>query len=197
MGHGARKKLPRCNLPYTYKLFSVALVFSTFLLPGMRFSTLLTSASSLLLATLALAEGPSDVIDLTPANFNSVVSSEKLILVEFFAPWLVPFLSLLVFIQHLSQRCGHCKALVPHYEEAATVLKEKGIKIAKVNCVDEPDLCQAHGVQGYPQVFFLYNALKPFADAGVLSTLKIFHDGEPTDYTGPRKADGIIGYMTK
>jgi len=127
----------------------------------MRFSTLLTSASSLLLATLALAEGPSDVIDLTPANFKSVVSPEKLILVEFFAPW-----------------CGHCKALAPQYEDAATALKDKGIKLAKVNCVDEPDLCQSHGVQGYP-------------------TLKIFHDGEPTDYTGPRKTDGIIGYMTK
>lgn len=48
------------------------------------------------------------------------------------------------------RRCGHCKALAPNYEEAATSLKEKGIKLAKVNCVDEPDLCQAHGVQGYP-----------------------------------------------
>ncbi|KAI9467005.1 protein disulfide isomerase [Lactarius psammicola] len=127
----------------------------------MRLSTLLTSASSLLFATLALAEGSSDVVDLTPANFKSVVSPEKLILVEFFAPW-----------------CGHCKALAPHYEEAATALKEKGIKLAKVNCVDEPDLCQSHGVQGYP-------------------TLKVFRDGEPTDYTGPRKTDGIISYMTK
>jgi len=127
----------------------------------MRFSTLLTSVSSLLLATLALAEGSSDVIDLTPANFNSVVSPEKLILVEFFAPW-----------------CGHCKALAPHYEEAATVLKDKGIKLAKVNCVDESDLCQNYGIQGYP-------------------TLKIFRGGEPTDYTGPRKTDGIISYMIK
>ncbi|KAH9006831.1 thioredoxin-like protein [Lactarius hatsudake] len=127
----------------------------------MRLSTLLTSASSLFLATLVLAEGPSDVIDLTPANFKSIVSSEKLILVEFFAPW-----------------CGHCKALAPHYEEAATALKEKDVKLAKVNCVDEPDLCQAHGVQGYP-------------------TLKVFRDGEPTDYTGPRKTDGIISYMIK
>ena len=59
----------------------------------MRFSTVLTSASSLLLATLVLAEGTSDVIDLTPANFKSVVDSEKLILVEFFAPWLVHFFS--------------------------------------------------------------------------------------------------------
>jgi protein disulfide-isomerase A1 len=127
----------------------------------MRLSTLLTTASSLLLATLALAEGPSDVVDLTSSNFNSLVTPEKLILVEFFAPW-----------------CGHCKSLAPHYEEAATALKEKNLKLAKVNCVDESDLCQIHGVQGYP-------------------TLKIFRDGEPTDYTGPRKTDGIISYMIK
>ena len=47
-------------------------------------------------------------------------------------------------------RCGHCKALAPHYEEAATALKDKDIKIAKVDCVDQPDLCQSFGVQGYP-----------------------------------------------
>ena len=47
-------------------------------------------------------------------------------------------------------RCGHCKALAPHYEEAATKLKEKGIKLAKVDCVDQADLCQENGVQGYP-----------------------------------------------
>ena len=51
-------------------------------------------------------------------------------------------------------RCGHCKALAPHYEEAATTLKEKGIKLAKVNCVDEADFCQSNGVQGYPYVYF-------------------------------------------
>jgi protein disulfide-isomerase A1 len=127
----------------------------------MRFSTLLTSASSLLLATLALAEGPSDVIDLTLANFNSVVGSEKLILVEFFAPWYLFFPFSFSLNSHVSQRCGHCKALAPHYEEAATVLKEKGIKLAKVDCVDESDLCQQHGVQGYPQVFFFIVPLNP------------------------------------
>lgn len=47
-------------------------------------------------------------------------------------------------------RCGHCKALAPEYEVAATKLKEKNIKIAKVDCVDQADLCQTHGVQGYP-----------------------------------------------
>ena len=29
------------------------------------------------------------------------------------------------------------------------------------------------------------------------STLKVFREGVPADYTGPRKADGIISYMIK
>lgn len=53
----------------------------------MRISSILASASSLILATLALADAASDVIDLTPSNIKSIVDVEKLILVEFFAPW--------------------------------------------------------------------------------------------------------------
>jgi len=111
-------------------------------------------------ASVLAADG-SDVIDLTSSNFDSIVTSEALILVEFFAPW-----------------CGHCKALAPHYEEAATALKEKNIPLAKVDCVDQSELCQQHGVQGYP-------------------TVKVFRHGSPMDYPGPRKADGIISYMIK
>ncbi|TFK23265.1 disulfide isomerase [Coprinopsis marcescibilis] len=122
---------------------------------------LLAPASILALASLALAEAASDVLSLTSADFEGKISSESLLLVEFFAPW-----------------CGHCKALAPHYEEAATALKDKGIKLAKVDCVEEADLCQSKGVQGYP-------------------TLKVYRNGEVTDYNGPRKADGIISYMVK
>ncbi|THH32878.1 hypothetical protein EUX98_g1310 [Antrodiella citrinella] len=124
----------------------------------MRLSQLLSSASVLAFLSFASA---SDVLDLTNANFEGTVNHEALVLVEFFAPW-----------------CGHCKALAPHYEEAATVLKDKNIKLAKVNCVDEGDFCQANGIQGYP-------------------TLRVYRNGEFSDYTGPRKADGIISYMTK
>lgn len=128
----------------------------------MRFTSFVSVASAIALVSLASAEDAesSDVLNLTKDNFSSI-NAEPLILVEFFAPW-----------------CGHCKALAPHYEEAATVLKDKDIKLAKVDCVDQADLCQSHGVQGYP-------------------TLKVFRNGEPTDYSGPRKADGIISYMTK
>ena len=65
---------------------------------------------------------------------------------------------------------GHCKALAPEYEEAATTLKEKNIKLAKVDCTENAALCQDYGVEGYP-------------------TLKVFRGNENiTPYTGARKA---------
>jgi len=130
----------------------------------MRFTSFASVASAVALVSVASAKDAadsSDVLNLTKDTFVSTVDPEPLVLVEFFAPW-----------------CGHCKSLAPHYEEAATALKEKEIKLAKVDCVDQADLCQSFGVQGYP-------------------TLKVFRNGQPTDYTGPRQADGIISYMIK
>jgi protein disulfide-isomerase A1 len=74
---------------------------------------------------------------------------------------------------------GHCKALAPEYETAATTLKEKDIALAKVDCTEEAELCQEYGVEGYP-------------------TLKVFRGPETiVPYGGQRKADAIISYMTK
>lgn len=92
-----------------------------------------SQAASLLLLSAA-ARAASDVIDLTKDSFASEVNGENLALVEFFAPW-----------------CGHCKSLAPHYEEAATELKDKhGIKLMKVDCTEQQDLCQEQGIRGYP-----------------------------------------------
>ncbi|KAJ3977353.1 thioredoxin-like protein [Lentinula raphanica] len=126
----------------------------------MRLS-ILSPALAVAFAAYATAQDASDVLTLTASDFSAKVDNEPLILVEFFAPW-----------------CGHCKALAPHYEEAATALKEKDIKVAKVDCVDQADLCQANGIQGYP-------------------TLRVYKNGTPSEYQGPRKADGIISYMIK
>ncbi|KAM0748041.1 protein disulfide isomerase [Meredithblackwellia eburnea MCA 4105] len=112
------------------------------------------------LAIAASLVSASDVLDLKKESFTDAVSG-PLTLVEFFAPW-----------------CGHCKALAPHYEEAATILKDEGVKLAKVDCTVETDLCAQHGVSGYP-------------------TLKVFRKGESSEYGGSRKTDGIVSYMRK
>jgi protein disulfide-isomerase A1 len=36
-----------------------------------------------------------------------------------------------------------------------------------------------------------------FYEPPPFSTLKVYRNGTPADYTGPRKADGIIAYMVK
>ncbi|CAG8674053.1 11943_t:CDS:2, partial [Ambispora gerdemannii] len=66
----------------------------------------------------------------------------------------------------------------PEYEKAATALKKHKIKLAKVDCTAETELCQEYEVTGYP-------------------TLKVFRDGNATDYTGGRKEDSIVSYMKK
>jgi protein disulfide-isomerase A1 len=56
----------------------------------MRFSSLVSVASAIALASLVSAEDAaesSDVLTLTKDNFSSVVNPESLILVEFYAPW--------------------------------------------------------------------------------------------------------------
>ncbi|OAQ32108.1 protein disulfide isomerase [Linnemannia elongata AG-77] len=127
----------------------------------MRISSAIALVGLAATTLMAGVRAESDVIDLTAKNFAASVSDEKLMLVEFFAPW-----------------CGHCKALAPEYEIAATQLKEHGIPIAKVDCTVETDLCQEQGVQGYP-------------------TLKVFREGTPSDYQGARKADAIVSYLKK
>ncbi|KAJ1562284.1 protein disulfide-isomerase precursor, partial [Cladochytrium tenue] len=96
----------------------------------------------------------SDVVVLTAETFKSFVDAEPLSLIEFYAP------------------------LAPEYEVAATTLKPSNVKLAKVDCMAEQEICNEQDVRGFP-------------------TLKVFRKGAVAEYKGTRKADGIIGYMKK
>ncbi|KAJ1565207.1 protein disulfide-isomerase precursor, partial [Nowakowskiella sp. JEL0078] len=130
----------------------------------MRFlstSLLAIAFTSFVAASETSPDTNSDVVVLTTESFPAFIAKENLSLIEFYAPW-----------------CGHCKALAPEYEIAATTLKESKIPIAKVDCTVENALCEEQGVKGFP-------------------TLKIFRDGVSSEFKGQRKADDIIEIMKK
>ncbi|KAJ1822529.1 protein disulfide-isomerase precursor [Coemansia sp. RSA 2599] len=131
------------------------------------------SAARFMLSTIAalavtgLARGASDeasdsdVKVLNTENFKEWTDAQEIALVEFYAPW-----------------CGHCKALAPEYEKAATALKEENISLAKVDCTEAQALCEDMQIPGFP-------------------TLKVVKNGDFATYNGTRKEAGIISYMRK
>ncbi|TFY67764.1 hypothetical protein EVG20_g3826 [Dentipellis fragilis] len=78
----------------------------------------------------------SNVVELTPDNFDEVIGKGTPGLVEFFAPW-----------------CGHCKNLAPTYEQLADAFAHKKDKVvvAKIDAdgVGKP-LGSKYGVTGFP-----------------------------------------------
>ncbi|KAJ2231574.1 protein disulfide-isomerase precursor [Coemansia sp. RSA 485] len=103
----------------------------------------------------------SDVKVLNTENFKEWTDAQEIALVEFYAPW-----------------CGHCKALAPEYEKAATALKDENISLAKVDCTEAQALCEEMQIPGFP-------------------TLKVVQNGDFATYNGTRKEAGIISYMRK
>jgi protein disulfide-isomerase A1 len=100
------------------------------------------------------------VLELNKDTFDVELGKEKLMMVEFYAPW-----------------CGHCKKLAPEYEKAVQDLGGL-VKLAKVDCTVNEDICNRFGVRGYP-------------------TIKIFHDQVPSEYTGDRTAEAIVRKMRR
>ncbi|XP_072320196.1 protein disulfide-isomerase-like [Eucyclogobius newberryi] len=111
-------------------------------------------------------EEENDVMVLHIHNFDRALSENKYLLVEFYAPW-----------------CGHCKSLLPVYEEVAGKLKDedKDMRLAKVDATEEKELAEEFNVQGFP-------------------TISLFVNGDrtkPREFTGERTAGGIVTWMKR
>jgi len=94
---------------------------------------------TLVLGVIADDDHGEDVVTLEKDSFDAEVG-KKPHLVMFFAPW-----------------CGHCKKLVPTWQELAEKFnkaEDQEIVVAKVDCTIETALCSGQDVTGYPTLKF-------------------------------------------
>ncbi|KAJ9102043.1 hypothetical protein QFC19_004971 [Naganishia cerealis] len=133
----------------------------------MRTSGVLSAFTFFAIAFVACVRA-SNVVTLTTDNFDQIIGQGKPALVEFYASW-----------------CGHCKRLVPVWEELADAFsggyqKDKVI-IAKIDADIEKEMGQRYGIQGFPTLkWFGANDLK-----------------NPEDYNGGREVADLAAFVTE
>ena len=76
------------------------------------------------------------VINLDKNNFKEIVNTDKIVLIDFWAPW-----------------CGPCRMVSPIVDEIADEHPE--IVVGKVNVDDEAELAQEFGVMSIPTLIVM------------------------------------------
>lgn len=84
-------------------------------------------------------------------NFDSIINSEKPVLVDFFATW-----------------CGPCKTLAPILKQVKDNLAER-ITILKIDVDKNQKLASKYQVRGVPTIILFQNGKQLWRQSGVLS----------------------------
>jgi len=112
-----------------------------------------------LLAFCLFAAVSGGAVELTAESFDDAIAGKNAF-IKFFAPW-----------------CGHCKAMKPAWDQLGDEFAgSNSVLVGDVDCTVHADLCQKHGVSGYP-------------------TLKYWKDGSPEPYNGGRDLSTLTKFV--
>lgn len=88
-------------------------------------------------------------LDLHEENFESTVTGNDIVIVDFWAPW-----------------CGPCRSFAPTYEEVSE--KHTDIVFAKVNTEEQQNLAGYFGIRSIPTLMVFRENVIIFSEPGAL-----------------------------
>ena len=88
-------------------------------------------------------------VELSKSNFEDVVTSNEMVIIDFWASW-----------------CGPCRSFAPVFEAASE--QHPNIVFGKVNADDEQELAAAFSIRSIPYVMLLREKVVLYAQAGAL-----------------------------
>jgi thioredoxin 1 len=88
-------------------------------------------------------------VELTRANFESIVTGNPMVIVDFWASW-----------------CAPCRAFAPTFETASE--RHADVVFAKVNTEEQPELAAAFNIRSIPTLMLFRESVVLYADAGAL-----------------------------
>jgi len=95
-------------------------------------------------------------VDLTSENFNNIIDTNDIVIVDYWAPW-----------------CAPCRAFAPTFEHSAN--NNPGIVFAKVNTEDEQEIGQQFGIRSIPTLMIFKEQIIVFSQAGALTGADLQH----------------------
>ena len=101
------------------------------------------------------------ITEVTPGNFDDVLSNDLPVLIDFWAPW-----------------CGPCRTLSPIVDELADDLAGK-LAVAKCNVDENQDIAMKYGVMSIPTLVLLKGGEEIHRTVGAMPKPRLLAEIEP------------------